>query len=73
MIFAASGQTVRELVDPGHTEYAARHGLYARFGVPELPRLWADLTAARIDERAFLDAVAASGPKRSAPAARPGT
>jgi hypothetical protein len=68
VIFAASGQSVRELVDPGHTEYAARHGLYAHFGLPDLPRLWADLTAARIDEPAFLDAVAAPAGSGSTPA-----
>jgi hypothetical protein len=59
VVFAASGQTVRELVDPGHSDYAARRGLYGRFGLPDLPGLWADLTASRLDERGFLDAVAA--------------
>jgi hypothetical protein len=66
VIFASAAHTVRELVDRRHTDNALPHGLYERFGVLELPRLWADLAAGRVGEPAFLEAIAArvgAGPR----------
>jgi hypothetical protein len=57
VIFAASGRTVRDVLDPDHTDYAARHGLYVHFGVPDLPRLWAGFVGGGLDEPAFFEAV----------------
>jgi hypothetical protein len=66
VIFASAAHAPRELVDGHHTDYALPRGLYERFGVPELPRLWADLAAGRVGEPAFLEAIAArvgAGPR----------
>lgn len=57
VIFASSARQVRAHIAPGHTDYALPRDLYARFGVPELPRLWEGFAAGAMDEPAFFAAV----------------
>jgi hypothetical protein len=59
IIFAASAYNIRSCIEPTYVDYATTHNLYQWLKVPDLPWLWAKWVGGQMNEREFLQALAA--------------
>ena len=57
LIFVASADQVRTLIDPNHVDYALPRRLYNRFKPPNLPARWAEFAAGGASEQEFFPAI----------------